>query len=96
MTPEPAPRETVAVTITPQPEPSGQDDTQGDTIEPEEEPAVVIPEIELSTPEAVGLGTLSILGLALLILLGMWLGYYLGYKDSDKAEAKFYRALLGK
>lgn len=42
---------------------------------------------------AVGLGFIAILALVGLILLGLWLGYILGYKDSDRTERRFLEAL---
>lgn len=92
-----SPQAPVTETVTASPEPPRQtgteDDTMGDT---EDDPAITIPETDLSTPEVVGLGTLAILIIAALIVLGMWAGYYMGYKDSDKVEAKFLKSLLSK
>lgn len=77
----PGPRQTPSPTATIEPPPV--DDT-----------VLSIPEIELDIAEAVGIGTLGLLLLTGLFLLGMYAGYYMGYKDSDKAEAKFYKSLL--
>jgi virulence-associated protein VagC len=89
----PAPTQTVTLA----PERSRQPATEGDTIDPgNDNPDLRIPEVELDAPEAaaLGLGVLAII--AALIVLGMWAGYYMGYKDSDKAEAKFLKSLLGR
>ena len=78
--------------------PSGQAGTTPATIEPPDEDngdIVFLPAIKLSTPEAVGLSILALMFIAGLILLGMYGGYYLGFKDSDKAEAKFLKSILG-
>lgn len=90
------PTATSTATVTATPTPSRQPVSDGDTMESpdEEDSVVVIPELDLSFPEAVGLGLLSVLAIALLILLGMYSGYYIGYKDSEKQEAKFLRSLL--
>lgn len=47
----------------------------------------------LSTPEAVGIGALALLALCGLIILGLWLGYILGWKDKERREMKFLEAL---
>lgn len=91
-----APTETVTTTVTPDPRQNATDDA---TIEPapeDDDTVVTIPGVDLNPAEAVGIGTLALIIVAALILLGMYAGYYMGYKDSDKAEAKFYRSLLGK
>lgn len=88
---------TATVTENPTVSPSGQPTTDGGTIGPDSNDTVLtFPKVELNTPEAVGLGIGAILFLMLLILLGMWAGYYLGYKDSEKNEANFLKTLLGK
>lgn len=109
ITPEPLPAETVTVrpnagpvptvtettTVTPAPR-QGEDEPATIELTPEDDAVVKIPETNLGPAEAAGVGTLAILIVAGLILLGMYAGYYMGYKDSDKAEAQFYRSLLGK
>jgi len=47
----------------------------------------------VSAPVAVGYSLLAILIVAGLIILGLWLGYILGYKDSERKEMKFLSAL---
>lgn len=56
-----------------------------------DKPKPVIKErpVDLTTTEIVGLGTLSIIILCLLLLFGMWAGYMVGYRDSDKTNAQF-------
>jgi len=92
-TPNAGPTSTVTITA----EPSRQPATEGGTIGPDNNDTVLtFPKIELSTPEVVGLGIGTVALMMLLIILGMWAGYYLGYKDSDKAEARFLKSLLTK
>jgi hypothetical protein len=89
----------VTATETVTAEPTGQPATTPGTIEPTPSDDLrpqIFPEVDLGTPGAVGLGFFSILLISTLILIGMYAGYYLGYKDGDKEEAKFLRALLGK
>jgi hypothetical protein len=66
------------------------------TIGPSElpQPVIHLPAITINGPTAVGIGIFTIAIFVGLIVLGLWFGYYMGYKDSDKAEAKFLRALL--
>lgn len=47
----------------------------------------------LTVPGAVGYSVLALLLMCGLILLGLWLGYILGYKDSEREERKFLEAL---
>lgn len=77
---------TTTVTSTPrQPQPtSGTLDPSGGG------PLAGVPRIVKVT--GVGVGIIALL--ALLILLGLYGGYYMGYKDSDRADANFFRALL--
>lgn len=78
---------TTTITVSPvQPTP-----TSG-TLDPDSGPLKNVPPVVIKT--GVGVGIIALL--ALLILLGMYGGYYLGYKDSDKADANFFRALLNK
>lgn len=48
---------------------------------------------ERTVYEYLGVGSLTIAALIGLILLSMWLGYILGYKDSDSESARFMSAL---
>jgi hypothetical protein len=41
-----------------------------------------------------GIGLLTLLALIGLILLGMYAGYILGYKDKERKDTDFMRALL--
>jgi hypothetical protein len=88
--------ETQTTTVTATPSATA---TTGGTIDPrtdKDDGVIQIPETTLDAPEAVGIGTLAVFLMALLILLGMYAGYYMGYKDSEKAEADFFRSLLRK
>lgn len=87
---------TVTVTESPDITEGGQGGTTPATIEPDDDGGVTLPEVDLSTGQAIGLGVLGVLGLVFIVLLGMYAGYYMGYKDSDKAEAKFLTSLLRK
>lgn len=95
----PAPQSTITVTASPeitqdrsrQPRP-----TPATLVPPARHSVINVPAISLSAPAAVGIGLLTLAILAGLIILGLWAGYYLGYKDSDRAERKFLRALLRK
>lgn len=59
-------------------------------------PFVRLPSVTLNKPEAVGIGLAGLLGLMALILAGLYAGYYLGYKDSDRENASFMQALSDK
>jgi phage baseplate assembly protein gpV len=63
-------------------------------------PTINLPDIDLSTPKGIALGTLTVMALAGLILLGLWTGYYMGYKDRVAHEAKdevsFIKSLLNR
>lgn len=59
-------------------------------------PFVRLPSVSLDKPEAVGVGLAGLLGLMALILAGLYAGYYLGYKDSDRENASFMQALSDK
>lgn len=56
------------------------------------DPVISIPGVPDVVNKA-ALGLLSIIALVALMLVGMWLGYYIGYRDSDSANARFMRAL---
>lgn len=47
----------------------------------------------VSTPGAVGIGFVTLLALAGVILLAMYGGYILGYKESEREDTNFMRAL---
>jgi hypothetical protein len=70
---------TTTVTATPR-----QDPSPSGTVDPDSGVLSNIPPTVVKT--GVGLGIIALL--ALLILLGMYGGYYIGYRDSDKADAK--------
>jgi hypothetical protein len=91
----PGPTATQTTTVTAAPRQTATDSATIDPT-PDDSTGIDVPGTNLSPPEAVGIGTLAIIAVACLILLGMYIGYYMGYKDSDKAEAQFYRSLLGK
>lgn len=82
--PEAGPTETVTVNTTE----TGQPEQESGTIEPDE------PKIDLSRPgtalAAAGIG-FAILVIAMIISL--WGGYALGYKDRERKEARFLMAL---
>jgi formin 2 len=79
--------------------PSGQPGTTGGTVVPTPDQGNSITTIYRNIPgplKTVGISTLALLLLVGLLLLGMWLGYILGYKDSDRANARFMQALRDK
>ena len=80
---------TAVTTVTATPR---QDPSPSGTLDPDSGTIFNLPAPIVKT--GVGFGIVSLL--ALLILLGMYGGYILGYKDSDKADANFFRALLNK
>ena len=69
-------------------------DTRG-TIGPQEQHPG-FPLYHSSPAEAVGIGLLTLLALVGLILLSMYGGYLLGYKDSERENVDFMRALRDK
>lgn len=54
-------------------------------------PSINLPDITIG--QAVGIGTLALLGLVGLMLLGMFFGYGLGWKDRDRKEKQFLASL---
>lgn len=90
--PGPTVSDTETVIVSPSENGGGQGGSDGDTLDPGDDQPVI--DIDLSGPQVVGYGTLVTIGLAALILLGMYGGYYMGYKDSQKNEARFLRSLL--
>lgn len=89
----PGPTVTATVTATPE---AGQPGPVPDRIEPAAplDPPGIDFSDGINTPAEVGLSTLTLLGLMGLILLGLYGGYILGYKDKERAETNFMRALL--
>ena len=85
------PRSTETVTETTSPDAPGQTGGDDDTIEPDRD-RVDIGDGDV-TVEEVGLGLLAILGIVGLLLLAMWGGYYIGYRDADRENADFMDAL---
>lgn len=65
------------------------------TLDPETE-YIPIGVPKLSAIEQVGLGFLAVLFISGLIIIGMWSGYYLGFKESDAKETGFLKALLNR
>lgn len=88
-TPDAVPDEEATVTRQPTPTP----DTIGPARPLESDREVVLDLPELTAPEAVGVGFLTLLALVGLILLSMYGGYALGFKDSEEREKKFMREL---
>lgn len=100
--PQKAPQATVTTTATPQVISSTETVTASPG-QPTPTPGTLVPGGTRFFPDSIpppvvkaGVGIGILLALAALILLGMYGGYYLGYKDKDKKEAKFLRALLNK
>lgn len=90
-TPDAVPDSTPTVTETGQPLP--EPDTIGPArpLQPKEEVLIDLP--ELTAPEAVGVGFLTLLALMGLLLLGMYGGYALGFKESADKDKNFMREL---
>ena len=97
-TPDAVPEETVTETTSPSP--TGQPTDDGGTIAPDDngESDFFSPDIDFGdgnpTVGEVGLGILTLLALVGLLLLSMYLGYILGYKDKERKDTDFLRALL--
>ena len=68
--------------------------TQSGTIRPDGHSFISLPPVTLSAPEAVGVGVVSLLALVGLIMIAMYGGYAIGYKDKEKKDTNFMRALL--
>lgn len=64
-----------------------------DTLPPRENPEKVYVPVIDTVIKKVGLGLLALAGIMGLIILGLWLGYALGYRDKDKSEKDFLEAL---
>lgn len=87
-----SPRATKTVTV---PGPTQTVTRQADprrVILPPREKEVPVPFVE-TVIKSVGLGLLAIAGIMGLIILGLWLGYALGFKDREKSEKDFLEAL---
>lgn len=82
----PAPTQTVTSTVT-------QTVTKEVRVDNHESDNVLFDPPPLTVKSAVGYSALALLVVAGLIVLGLWLGYILGYKDSERKEAKFLSAL---
>lgn len=75
-----------------------QKDRDSDKIDKDPDRGFFRPDVDLDDGEVTiveaGLGTLALLALMALILVGMYAGYYLGYKDKEQKDTDFMRALL--
>lgn len=71
---------------------SGQDSPSSGTLAPRD-PVISFPSIN-TVPKAVGIGLLATLLLVGLILLALWAGYVMGFKDKERKDNDFSRALL--
>ena len=96
---EPSETETVTETTTVSPSETGQSSGEGGTIEPENgDEDFFSPNIDFGdsdpTIAEVGIGLLATLALVGLLLLTLWAGYILGYKDKERKDTDFIRALL--
>jgi hypothetical protein len=83
----------VTETVSPSPR---QEPTTPATIDPSDSIVTIpnIPFVPLPPKVEAGIG-IVLLG-ALLIILGLFSGYYLGYKDAEKNEARFLKSLLNR
>ena len=64
-----------------------------DTMVPKVDTPTVLTLPQLTVPQAIGLGTLALLGLILLAGLALFFGYGLGWKDRERKEKNFLAAL---
>lgn len=87
------PGPTTTVTATSPPQPSGQTTPEGGTIEADTGPMIDFGDGD-TTPAEVGIGILTLLALVGILLLAMYAGYILGYKDKERTDTNFMRALL--
>jgi hypothetical protein len=83
-------------TVTENPNEGGQPGTNDGTMEPDNEPAVEIPGVNLTTPQAVGLSIGIILAMIGLIIIGMYSGFYMGEHSKEQSEKTFLSSLLNK
>jgi hypothetical protein len=77
---------------------TGQETVTHGTVVPTPVPTIVPKERRIQLPgvtvfQAAGIGLLSLLALVGLILLGMWGGYVLGFKNAERENTNFLRAL---
>lgn len=96
VTPDAVPNETVTVTTTPSASPTRQPEGDDGTIAPDESvgpKAVDFGDGNITIFE-LGIGLASLLALVGLILLAMYAGYILGYRDKEAKDTRFMRALL--
>jgi hypothetical protein len=94
--PNAGPPSTVTNTSTVSSTETRQNPHRTDTIEPGgtvEIPSIDFNDGHLTTPEA-SIGFLTLLALVGLLLLAMYAGYVLGYKDKERKDTDFMRALL--
>lgn len=88
----PGPTETITETVRPSPR---QDATKRATMDADRgfySPDVDLGDDEVTAAEA-GIGLLTLLALVGLILIAMYAGYTLGYKESEREDTHFMRAL---
>lgn len=96
----PAPTQTVTETVTSSPLPAPRQEVdQSDIVRPEPSEDGFFrfdfdPFDDEVTAGEVTVGVGAILGLLGLILLSLYAGYFLGYRDKEKKETDFMRALL--
>lgn len=91
---QPTPTETITEQSSPAPDRSRQDGGSDDTL-PEDESDIDFTDDDI-TAEEVGIGLITLSGLIGLILLAMYGGYAIGYKDADKENATFMDSLLSR
>lgn len=95
-TPDAVPDETVTETTTVSPSETGQDPVDDGTLgdnEPDDTSDIDFGDGDITIEEA-GIGILTLLALVGLLLLSMYAGYVLGYKDKEAKDTRFMRALL--
>lgn len=95
-TPDSVPDETVTETTSVSPSETGQDQSGDGTLgsnESDDTPAIDFGDGDITIIEA-GIGFLTLLALVGLLLLTLYAGYILGYKDRERKDTDFMRALL--
>lgn len=87
-------------TVKPEPQPTVTETTTETVtvtkeveVDKPEEDGVLFDPPPVSPVEAVGYSSLALIVLCGLIILGLWLGYLLGYKDKERNETRFLSAL---